>query len=110
MMTGAEDRRKSNNDVGEKEVTDKLIQKAKDGDKEAMLRLIKQFEPLFKGQAGYFRQMGLEYEDAYQQAILCFITGVYQYQPLPPVTFAGYMKKRVKWGLWVYWRKMLGQN
>ena len=105
MMTGAEDRRKSNNDVVEKEVTDKLIQKAKDGDKEVILRLIKKFEPLFKGQAGYFRQMGLEYEDACQQAILCFINGVYQYQPLPAVTCEGYMKERVKWGVWEYWSK-----
>jgi len=82
-----------------------LIQKAKNGDKEAMTFLLQQFIPLLKRQAGYFRQMGLEYEDAYQQAALLFITGIYQYKEMPPVTFAGFIKKRIKWGLWGYWRK-----
>ncbi len=89
------------------ETRNKLIQKAKAGDKEAMMQLIEQFNPLLKRKASLYRQMGLEYEDAYQQAVLYFIIGVYQYQPLPPVTFAGYMKKRIKWGLWMYWRKQL---
>ncbi|MFW6149389.1 MAG: hypothetical protein ACOC6D_05995 [Atribacterota bacterium] len=88
----------------------KQIQKAKQGDKKAMTILLQQFIPLLKRQAGYFRQMGLEYEDAYQQAALLFISGVYQYQEIPPVTFAGYIKKRIKWGLWGYWRKTCGYN
>ena len=83
-----------------------LIQRAKERDKEAMMQLIEQFNPLLKKQASFFKQMGLEYEDAYQQAVLCFITGIYRYQPLPPVTFAGYIKKRIQWGLWTYWRKL----
>jgi DNA-directed RNA polymerase specialized sigma subunit len=83
-----------------------LIQKAKKRDKDSMIQLIERFDPLLKSQARLFQQMGLEYEDAYQQAVLCFITGVYQYKPLPPVTFAGYIKKRIKWGLWMYWRKL----
>lgn len=87
------------------EPNNKLILKAKKGDKEAMMKLLQQFNPLLKRQANFFQHMGLEYEDAYQQAALYFISGVYQYQPLPPVTFAGYMKKRIKWGLWMYWRK-----
>jgi DNA-directed RNA polymerase specialized sigma subunit len=83
----------------------KFIQKAQQGNKKAMTILLHQFNPLLKRQASYFYQMGLEYEDAYQQAALLFILGVYQYQEIPPVTFAGYMKKRIKWGLWMYWRK-----
>ncbi|MFZ2330769.1 MAG: hypothetical protein WAW45_04080 [Atribacterota bacterium] len=89
----------------DKEEMDLLIQKAKEKDKNAMMQLIEQFNPLLKKQAAFFMGMGLEYEDAYQQGILYFITGVYAYRPMPPVTFAGYMKKRLKWGLWMYWRK-----
>ena len=86
-------------------ICNKLIQKAKPGDKKAMTILLEQFIPLLKRQADSFRQMGLEYEDAYQQAALLFISGVYQYKEVPPVTFAGYIKKRIKWGLWGYWRR-----
>lgn len=90
---------------------DKLISKAKKGNKKAMLQLIEQFDPLLKRKASFYRQIGLEYEDAYQQAVLIFIISVYHYQPLPPVTFAGYIKKRIQWGLWMYWRKQfLHQN
>jgi len=87
-----------------------LIQKAQQEDKQAMSLLLQQFNPLLKKQASFFYQMGLEYEDAYQQAALLFILGVYHYREMPPVTFAGYMKKRIKWGLWVYWRRMCGNN
>jgi len=86
-------------------ICNKLIQRAKQGDKRAMTILLEQFIPLLKRQAGSFRQMGLEYEDTYQQAALLFISGVYQYNEVPPVTFAGYIKKRIKWGLWGYWRR-----
>ena len=86
------------------------IQKAQQGNKKAMSKLIEQFNPLLKRQASYFHQMGLEYDDAYQQAALIFISGIYQYQHVPPVTFAGYMKKRIKWRLWMYWRKYVRQN
>lgn len=82
-----------------------LIRKARQGNKKAMACLLDQFNPLLKRQASYFHQMGLEYEDAYQQAALLFIVGVQKYREIPPVTFAGYMKKRIKWGLWMYWRK-----
>jgi DNA-directed RNA polymerase specialized sigma subunit len=82
-----------------------LIKKAKKGNKEAMTVLIKQFYPLIKRGARKFQYMGLEFDDAFQQAALLFITGVYRYQEVPPVTFAGFMKKRINWGLWGYWRK-----
>ena len=91
-------------------IMNKLIPKAKTGNKEAMRQLIEQFNPLLKRQASFFKLLGLEYEDAYQQAVLYFISGVYQYRLIPPVTFAGYMKKRIKWGLWMYWRKLHGNN
>ena len=83
----------------------KIIFRAKQGSKPAMAKLIIQFNPLLKKQASYYTHMGLEYDDAYQQAVLLFITGVYQYKERPPITFAGYIKKRIKWGLWGYWRK-----
>lgn len=109
-MADSEGRRKINNFNKNKDMTDRLIQKAKAEDKDAMLQLIEQFGPLFKRKASFYYQMGLEYEDVYQQAVLYFIIGVYQYMPMPPVTFAGYIKKRLKWGLWAYFRKMYGQN
>ncbi len=84
---------------------EKTIKEAQKGNKNALTRLLCQFNPLLKRQASYFRQLGLEYDDAYQQGALYFILGIYQYQEIPPVTFAGYIKKRVKWGLWAYWRK-----
>lgn len=84
---------------------DRLIQDAQKNSKKAMSRLLQQFNPLLKSQAGYFHHIGLEYDDAYQQAALLFILSVYQYRKMPPITFAGYMKKRIKWGLWGYWRK-----
>lgn len=83
----------------------KLIKKAKQRNEQAMLGLLEQFNPLLKRQAHLFSQMGLEFEDAYQQAALLFVLGVYQYREIPPVTFPGYIKKRIKWGLWTYWRK-----
>ncbi|MFW6134838.1 MAG: hypothetical protein ACOC5R_04620 [Elusimicrobiota bacterium] len=83
----------------------RLIQNAQGNNQKAMTQLLQQFNPLLKSQASYFHHMGLEYEDAYQQAALIFILGVYQYQEIAPITFAGYMKKRIKWGLWGYWRR-----
>lgn len=105
-MADSGGRREPSNFNQNKDMTDQLIQKAKTGDKEAMLQLIEQFSPLFKRKACFYYQMGSEYEDIYQQSVLYFITGVYQYTPMPPVTFAGYIKKRLKWGLWTYFRKM----
>ena len=109
-MAYAEGIRRSGYLTENTEMTDKLIQKAQEGDKDAMLCLIEQFNPLFKRKAGFYHQMGLEYEDVYQQSVLYFITGVYQYTPMPPITFPGYIKKRIKWGLWTYFRKICGPN
>ena len=55
-----------------------------------------------------FREKMLE--DVFQQGALLFIIAVYDYEERPPTTFAGYMKKRIDWGLWVYYRGYLKQQ
>ena len=87
-----------------------LILKAKKKDVEAMEELFNQFKPLLKSRAKRYSRMGLEYDDVFQQGALLFILAVYDYQEKPPTTFAGYMKKRIDWGLWVYYRKYLKQQ
>jgi len=87
-----------------------LIAKAKEKDEKAMETLFYQFTPLLKSRAKKYSRYGLEYEDAFQQAALLFIMAVYEYQEMPPTTFAGYLKKRIGWGLWAYYRKELKQK
>ena len=87
-----------------------LIAKAKQKDVKAMEELFNQFKPLLKSRAKRYSRMGLEYEDVFQQAALLFILAVYHYKEKPPTTFAGYMKKRIDWGLWMYYRKYLKQK
>ena len=87
-----------------------LIAKAKKKDVEAMEELFNQFKPLLKSRAKRYSRYGLEYDDVFQQGALLFILAVYDYQEKPPTTFAGYMKKRIDWGLWVYYRKYLKQQ
>ena len=87
-----------------------LIAKAKEKDIKAMEELFNQFKPLLKSRAKRYSRIGLEYEDIFQQASLLFILAVYDYKERPPTTFAGYIKKRIDWGLWVYYRKYLKQQ
>jgi DNA-directed RNA polymerase specialized sigma subunit len=87
-----------------------LISKAKEKEVKAMEELFNQFKPLLKSRAKRYSRYGLEYEDIFQQAALLFIIAVYDYQERPPTTFAGYTKKRIDWGLWVYYRKYLKQQ
>jgi len=87
-----------------------LINKAKQKDLKAMGELFNQFKPLLKSRARRYSRYGLEYEDVFQQGALIFILAVYDYKEIPPTTFAGYMKKRISWGLWVYYRKYLNQK
>jgi DNA-directed RNA polymerase specialized sigma subunit len=49
--------------------------------------------------------MGLEYEDVFQQAALIFILAVYDYKEEKNVPFAGYIKKRINWGLYHYYHR-----
>ena len=87
-----------------------LIAKAKQKDLKAMEELFNQFKPLIKSRAKRYTRMGLEYNDVFQQAALIFILAVYDYQEKGSVPFAGYVKKRINWGLWMYYRKYLKQK
>jgi len=87
-----------------------LIVKAKQKDIKAMEKIFNQFTPLLKSRAKRYSRYGLEYDDIFQQAALLFIIAVYDYKERPPTSFAGYIKKRIDWGLWVYYRKYLKQQ
>ena len=87
-----------------------LIAKAKQKDVKAMEELFNQFKPLLKSRAKRYSKYGLEYDDIFQQGTLLFILAVYEYKEKPPTTFAGYMKKRIDWGLWIYYREYLKQK
>lgn len=87
-----------------------LITRAKQKNLKAMEELFNQFKPLLKSRAKKYSRYGLEYDDVFQQGALIFILAVYDYKEIPPTTFAGYMKKRISWGLWVYYRKYLNQK
>ncbi len=87
-----------------------LILKAKKKNVKAMEELFNQFKPLLKSRAKKYSRYGLEYNDIFQQTSLIFILAVYDYEEKPPVTFSHYIKKRIDWGLWVYYRKYLKQQ
>ena len=87
-----------------------LIARAKQKDVKAMEELFNQFKPLLKSRAKIYSRYGLEYEDIFQQASLLFVLAVYDYQEKGSVPFAGYVKKRINWGLWMYYRKYLKQK
>jgi len=90
-----------------------LIAKAKQRNVKAMEELFNQFKPLLKSRAKKYSRYGLEYEDIFQQAALLFIIGVYEHQAekeRSPTAFSSYIKKRLDWGLWMYYRKYLKQQ
>ena len=87
-----------------------LITRAKERNVKAMEELFNQFKPLLKSRAKKYSRYGLEHDDVFQQASLIFILAVYDYQEQPPVTFAGYIKKRLEWSLWIYARKYLKEQ
>ena len=87
-----------------------LIVKAKEKEVMAMEELLTRFTPLLKSRAKRYSRIGLEYEEVFQQAALIFILAVYDYMERPSTTFAGYIQKRMDWGLWVYYRKYLKQK
>ena len=84
-----------------------LINKAKQKDLKAMGELFNQFKPLLKSRAKRYSRYGLEYDDVFQQGALLFILAVYDYKEKGNVPFAGYIKKRINWGLYHYYRKYL---
>ena len=90
-----------------------LIVKAKQKNLKAMGELFNKFKPLLKSRARRYSRMGLEYDDVFQQGALLFIIGVYEHQPekeRSPTAFSSYIKKRIDWGLWVYYRGYLKQQ
>jgi DNA-directed RNA polymerase specialized sigma subunit len=87
-----------------------LIAKAKQKEVKAMEELFNQFKPLLKSRAKRYSRIGLEYDDVFQQGALLFILAVYEYKEKGSVPFAGYMKKRINWELWVYYRGYLRQQ
>ena len=90
-----------------------LITRAKQKNVKAMEELFNQFKPLLKSRAKRYSRMGLEYNDVFQQAALLFIIGVYEHQAekeRSPTAFSSYIKKRLDWGLWMYYRKFLKQK
>ena len=90
-----------------------LIAKAKQKNVKAMEELFNQFKPLLKSKAKRYSRIGLEYDDVFQQAALLFIIGVYEHQTKKersPTAFSSYIKKRLDWGLWMYYRKYLKQK
>lgn len=87
-----------------------LINKAKQKEVKAMEELFNQFTPLLKSRAKRYSCLGLEYKEVFQQAALIFILAVYDYTERPSSPFPGYMKKKIDWGLWAYYRKYLKQK
>jgi len=90
-----------------------LINKAKQKDLKAMGELFNKFKPLLKSRAKRYSRYGLEYDDVFQQGALLFIIGVYEHQvekERSPTAFSSYIKKRLDWGLWMYYRKYLKQK
>ena len=90
-----------------------LITKAKEKGLKAMEELFNQFKPLLKSRARKYSRYGLEYDDVFQQGALLFIIGVYEHQTekeRSPTAFSSYIKKRLDWGLWMYYRKYLKQE
>jgi len=90
-----------------------LIAKAKQKELKAMGELFNQFKPLLKSRAKRYSRYGLEYDDVFQQAALLFIIGIYEHQPekeRSPTAFSSYIKKRLDWGLWMYYRQYLKQQ
>jgi len=84
-----------------------LIAKAKQRNVKAMGELFNQFKPLLKSRSKRYSRYGQEYEDVFQQAALLFILAVYDYKEKGSVPFAGYIKNRINWGLYLYNRKYL---
>jgi len=84
-----------------------LITKAKQKNLKAMEELFNQFKPLLKSRSKKYSKWGQKYEDVFQQAALIFILAVYDYREDKNVPFAGYIKKRINWGLYHYYRRYM---
>ena len=83
------------------------IAKAKQKNVKAMGELFNQFKPLLKSRSKKYSRCGQKYEDVFQQAALIFILAVYDYKEEKNIPFAGYIKKRINWGLYHYYRRYM---
>ena len=84
-----------------------LIAEAKQRNVKAMGELFNQFKPLLKSGSKKYSKYGQKYEDVFQQAALLFILAVYDYKEEKNVPFSGYIKKRINWGLYHYYRRYM---
>ena len=84
-----------------------LIAEAKQRNIKAMGELFNQFKPLLKSVSKKYSKYGQKYEDVFQQAALLFILAVYDYKEGKNVPFSGYIKKRINWGLYHYYRRYM---
>jgi len=84
-----------------------LIARAKQKDVKAMGELFNQFKPLLKSRSKRYSKWSQKYEDVFQQAALIFILAVYDYKEEKNIPFSGYMKKRINWGLYHYYRRYM---
>ena len=82
-----------------------LITRAKQKKLKAMEELFNQFKPLLKSRAKKYSRYGLDYDDVFQQASLLFILAVYDFEGKKDIPFSGYIKKRINWGLYHYYRR-----
>ena len=84
-----------------------LINKAKQKDLKAMGELFNKFKPLLKSRSKKYSKWGQKHEDVFQQSSLIFILAVYDYKEEKNIPFAGYIKKRINWGLYHYYRRYI---
>ena len=81
-----------------------LVEKAKKKDVDAMEKLFKKYRPLLKKGSKRYARYGLEYDDVFQQNSIIFIMTVYDFEENMNIPFSGYIKKRINWGLYHFYR------
>ena len=84
-----------------------LIAKAKQKDLKAMEGLFKKYKPLLKSNSKKYCGYSMEYDDVFQQASIIFIIAVYDFEEKKDIPFSGYIKKKINWGLYHYYRRYM---
>ena len=82
-----------------------LIEKAKKKDFDAMEELFKKYRPLLKKSSKRYTGYGIEYDDVFQQASIIFIIAIHDFEENMNIPFSGYIKKRINWGLYHFYRR-----
>jgi len=82
-----------------------LIEKARKKDVNAMEELFNKYKPLLKKSSKRYDCYGMEYDDVFQQASIIFIIAVYDFEENMNIPFSGYIKKRITWDLYHYYRR-----